>query len=79
MEVSGQLHAPASVIPQKQPGFHFRMLGEPLSRSGCFVDEIVSYLCQDSNLESPSPLLVAIPSTLFWAPSSALTENRMLC
>jgi hypothetical protein len=77
MEVSGQLHAPASLIPRKQPGSHFRMLGEFQSRSGCFAEEKVSYPCQDSNLESSGPLLLAIPSTLCWAPSSVVTENRM--
>ena len=45
MEMSGQLHAPASLIPRKQPGSYFRMLGEPQTRSGCFIEEKVSYPC----------------------------------
>jgi hypothetical protein len=77
IEMSGQIHAPASLIPRKQPGSHFRMLGESHSWSGCFAKEKLSYPCQDSNLESSGPLLLAIPSTLCWAPSSVVTENRM--
>jgi hypothetical protein len=60
MEVSGQLHAPAALPPEKEPWHPLdRRLGGPQNRSGRGGEEKNSQPRQESNLRTSIVQLVA--------------------
>ena len=65
MELSGQLHAPAALLPGKNPGTRW-MSGWVGLRDGVdgFREEEVSCLCRDSNPSPSSPLLLGSVVTI---------------
>jgi hypothetical protein len=67
MEVSGQLHAPATLPPGKSPRHLLdKMLGEPQSLSGLGGEETQfhHYPCQEFNLGRPASKLVSVLTEL---------------
>jgi hypothetical protein len=73
MEVSGQLHAPAALPPEKSPRYPFyRRLGGPQSRSGRYEELKIFY---PTGTRTPPPRVVqpiasrytdwAIPASVF--------------
>jgi len=54
MEVSGQLHAPAALLPRKEPLWMGGWVG-PRAGLDTVVKRKIPSLCRNSNLRSSSP------------------------
>jgi hypothetical protein len=70
MEVSGQFHTLITLSLGEKPWYLMaRRLGGAQSRSGHCGEENISYLCQESNLDSLAIQPVAVPTGLSHLPT----------